>query len=64
MSAADRIWLACGFIIVVALVNNPDEPDALTKEAQTYCEMVQQFKETKGQFGWPDYRGNAAKVCK
>lgn len=64
MSAADRIWLVCGFIIVAMLVNNPDEPDDLTKAETTYCEMVQQFKETNGQFGWPDYRGDAAKVCK
>lgn len=64
MSAADRIWLACGFIIVIAMVNNPDAPAEQEKATATYCGMVAQFKETNGQFGWPDYRGTAAKVCK
>lgn len=64
MTGRDMIWLACGLVVMIGLVNNPDEPDALTKEAQTYCEMVQAYKETNGRFGWPDYRGNFRKVCK
>lgn len=64
MTGRDLIWLVCGFILVIGLVNNPDEPDELTKAENTYCEMVATFKETNGQFGWPDYRENFSEVCK
>lgn len=57
-------WVLCGIALVV-LVNLPDpQPDELDKDQALYCGMVQTFKQTKGQYGWPDYRGNAAEVCK
>ena len=57
-------WVLCGIALVV-LVNLPEpQADDLAKEQSLYCGMVQTFKETHGQYGWPDYRGNAAKVCK
>lgn len=57
-------WVLFGIALVV-LVNLPEHrADDLDKEQSLYCEMVQTFKETKGQYGWPDYRGNAAEVCK
>lgn len=64
MTGRDLIWLVCGLVVVVGLVNNPDKTDELTMQAKTYCDMVQTYKETKGQYGWPDYRGNFRKVCK
>lgn len=63
MTGRDLIWIVCGLVLVIGLVNNPDEPDELTIEAKTYCEMVQTFKETDGRYGWPDYRGIFRKVC-
>jgi hypothetical protein len=62
MTGRDAIWLVCGFIVVIAMVNTPER--GLTKEAQLYCEMVQTYKDTQGQYGWPDYRGEFRKVCK
>jgi hypothetical protein len=57
-------WVAC-FALLVVLVNLPDpQPDDLEQQQALYCEMVKTFKETQGQYGWPDYRGNAAEVCK
>lgn len=39
------------------------DKDAEHIEQATYCDMVQAHQQTAGQFGWPDYRGNAAQVC-
>lgn len=64
MTGRDLIWLVCGLVVMIGLVNNPDEPDELTAEAARYCQMVHLYKETNGQLGWPDYRGNFRKVCK
>lgn len=48
---------------MIALFNAP-ENDSLSKEQALYCEMTKAFKNSNGQYGWPDYRGNARKVCK
>jgi len=59
-------WLA--FLIIGAAViltlDDARHGDDLDQQQTNYCEMVQTFKDTRGQFGWPDYRGNAAEVCK
>lgn len=57
-------YVLCGIALVV-LVNLPERHgDDLDKQQSLYCGMVQTFQQTKGQYGWPDYRGNAAEVCK
>ncbi|BAO20644.1 hypothetical protein [Pseudomonas phage PPpW-3] len=61
----NRVFMVCAFATLVVLVNAPEQrADELDKDQSLYCEMVQTFKDTNGQYGWPDYRGNAAKVCK
>ncbi|QMP19209.1 hypothetical protein [Pseudomonas phage Persinger] len=51
-------------IAVMLTLDHARQPDDLDQQQATYCEMVQTFKDTRGQYGWPDYRGNAAEVCK
>lgn len=63
MKSTDLLWLVCGFVVIVGLFNT-SEHDSLSKEQALYCEMTAAFKNTNGQYGWPDYRGNARKVCK
>lgn len=31
--------------------------------ADPYCRMVEIYRQTDGEHGWPDYRGNADEVC-
>lgn len=50
-----------GALIMFNGVVAMDDLDAMQAE---YCEMTKLFQETNGQLGWPDYRGNAAEVCK
>lgn len=41
-----------------------DQPDELEQEQALYCEMVETFKTTGGEYGWPDYRGVYERACK
>lgn len=40
------------------------QPDELEREQALYCEMVETFKTTGGEYGWPDYRGVYERACK
>lgn len=60
------VWwcvIGCFLVLGIALANDYGS-DSLSKEQALYCEMTAAFKNTNGQYGWPDYRGNSAKVCK
>lgn len=51
-------------IMLIALASSEfGRPDDLDMQQATYCQMVKTFKATNGQYGWPDYNGNAAEVC-
>jgi hypothetical protein len=45
-------------------ISHASGPDELEQQQTEYCEMTKLFQETGGQYGWPDYRGNAEEVCK
>lgn len=62
MNIKSVLILVCA-VAAVILVNRPTF-DELSSRQALYCEMTKAFKQTKGQHGWPDYRGNAAEVCK
>jgi hypothetical protein len=36
----------------------------LEQEQALYCEMVETFNTTGGEFGWPDYKGTYEGACK
>jgi len=46
---------------LVAWITNSEEP--MPEEAQ-YCEMVDVWQDTDGEYGWPDYNRNFDEVCK
>ena len=41
--------------ISIGLVNTLDKRSE-ANERDLYCDMVQQFKDTNGQYGWPAYK--------
>lgn len=55
---------ALGGLIVAALVVGAvtDVQIAQERDAQ-YCDMVALYKQTRGDSGWPDYRGVYDKLC-
>lgn len=48
------------FIGLLAVINHSEEP--MPDEVQ-YCEMVDTWNETDGEYGWPDYNENFDEVC-
>lgn len=51
----------CFLLAAWAGLNNSDELD---QEQALYCEMVETFKTTGGEYGWPDYKGVYQEACK
>lgn len=49
---------------LVALGNVIDgQPDDLEQQRALYCEMVETFKNTGGECGWPDYKDTYQRDC-
>lgn len=49
---------------LVALGNVIDgQPDDLEQQRALYCEMVETFKNTGGEYGWPDYKDTYRRDC-
>ena len=40
------------------------QPDDLEQQRALYCEMVETFKNSGGEYGWPDYKGSYRRDCK
>lgn len=45
-----------GILVVLGLVGQMDYEEAKRQE-QHYCDMVQLWKQTNGEQGWPPYNG-------
>jgi len=45
--------------IGLAMIEDPRE----RKELDHYCEMVTIFKESNGEYGWPDFKRNYEEIC-
>lgn len=39
------------------------QPDDIEQQRALYCEMVETFKNTGGEYGWPDYKGTYRRDC-
>lgn len=56
-----------GGLVVLGLItlgNAIDgQPDDLEQQRALYCEMVETFKNTGGEYGWPDYKGTYRRDC-
>lgn len=55
------LFLLASMIIVLALFTADDD---LQQPQDLYCEMVAIHKDTGGEYGWPDYKHIAERVCK
>lgn len=50
-------------IVVSAVVAGALDYQSAQDGEQTYCDMVKQYKETRGEYGWPDYKLAYMKEC-
>lgn len=49
-------------ILILAVGVVLTQPDDQDLELKHYCEMVQIYRDSNGEFGWPDYN-NTAHLC-
>ena len=63
-----EIGALLGCLVVLGLItlgNVVDgQPDDLEQQRALYCEMVETFKNTGGEYGWPDYKGTYGRDCR
>ena len=48
------------FIIVKSILFSAEPPD---EQSEIYCQMVEMFNQTGGDYGWPDYKETFDKEC-
>ena len=57
------IQTMCVITAFFALFMALPEGNPAEVEAGVYCEMVELFQDTNGEFGWPDYKGIYNNTC-
>ena len=52
-------------ICILGLIDlmGADDYSEAVRQHQVYCDMVQDFIESDGERGWPDYQGTYGKYC-
>ena len=50
----------CFMLVGLAGINLSDD---LEQQQTLYCEMVETYTATGGEYGWPDYKGTAQRYC-
>ena len=62
-----EIGAVLGGLVVLGLIALGNviigQPDDLEQQRALYCEMVETFKNTGGEHGWPDYKGTYRRDC-
>ena len=56
------IAAAALLMLGLAAAGTHDYGDSQAEQA-FYCDMVRLHDRTGGEYGWPDYNGNAADIC-
>lgn len=51
------------FVLIALSGSLERQPDDLEQQRALYCEMVETFKNTGGEYGWPDYKGAYRRDC-
>lgn len=53
-----------GGLIVLTLDHAAGQRDDLEDQRREYCEMVELYRTSQGELGWPDYRNIYSEQCK
>ena len=58
------LTIAVALILLFSAIFMPNNShDQLEKERENYCEMVEIYKSSDGEHGWPDYKKVYDKQC-
>ena len=58
-----NLMFGCIALITILLLTGPDTLDDQISEQRLYCEMVMTYRDSGGQYGWPDYKKIAELYC-
>ena len=61
--AEAKIAMLLGMIMCVIGVAGEGDYRSAVERDEEYCAMVEIYKSSRGEAGWPDYRGDYAEVC-
>lgn len=58
-------WVLAACLVAMFAVGTlaVGQPDDLEHQRALYCEMVETFKNTGGEYGWPDYKDTYRRDC-
>ena len=56
-------WLLVAVIIAISIVGKMEAQD-LVKANSHYCKMVEQYIDSDGMYGWPDYDNRYENDCR
>lgn len=57
-------FILIGVCLLLVAGTRLDSSDELEQEQALYCEMVETFKNTGGEYGWPDYKDTYGRDCR
>lgn len=61
----DGLVLAfAGILTMAAIAQAFSGPGELEQQRREYCEMVKLYQDTRGEYGWPDFKQTAGSDCK
>ena len=58
------VLVFAGILTMTAIANAFSGPDDLEMQRREYCEMVKLYQDTRGEYGWPDFKQTAGRDCK
>jgi len=56
--------IAMALIMCMTVLFSMETERDFEAELAYYCDMVDTFKDSKGEYGWPDYKGTYERDCK
>lgn len=51
------IWFGLGVVLAIVLTGEPEGATAAKADRSQYCQMIELYAATKGEYGWPPYKG-------
>lgn len=58
------VLVFAGILTMTAIANAFSGPDDREMQRREYCEMVKLYQDTRGEYGWPDFKQTAGSDCK
>lgn len=58
------VVILAGIVIAGQMVAGQSDFEQAQEDHRIYCQMVEAYKHTNGERGWPDYKGTYGQHCR